>query len=169
MNQVYKYIFVIFVLMGISISSYAIHQYYVSICQIDHNPKSETLEITFKIFTDDLERALEEQGKYDIELGTPKEHPATDSLIAKYIYDHFELKIDGLTKPMYFLGKEAELEATWCYVEVYKVPEIKELFIYNSILVDVFDDQNNLIHLNYKGEKSSLILHRGNVRKEVTF
>ncbi len=169
MNQLYKYILFFFVLLlGIS-SAHAFHKYYVSICEIAHNPKMETLEVTFKIFTDDLERALEQDGKFNIELGTVDEHPFTDSLISNYIMDHFELIIDEEVKPMFFLGKEAEIESTWCYIEVYKVANMTELQIYNDLLLDVYEDQNNLIHLDYKGEKSSVLLRKGHVEEKVSF
>ncbi len=44
----------------------------------------------------------------------PKGIANSSGTVGHYIMDHFELKIDEQVKPIYFLGKEAELESTWC-------------------------------------------------------
>ena len=45
------------------------HPFYISVCSINHNIDTNTLEISFQFFTDDLEQALEINGTGQIYLG----------------------------------------------------------------------------------------------------
>src|SRR5687767_3390074 len=56
------------------------HDYHVSITHIDHNPKTQSLEITTKIFTEDLEKTITTHGGPVLKLGDPKEDPRADPL-----------------------------------------------------------------------------------------
>jgi len=65
-------------------SSLQAHEYYVSICDIEFNSESNTLEITLKLFTDDLENTLQ-QGKSRLYLGEDGESATADSLLESYL------------------------------------------------------------------------------------
>lgn len=136
------------------------HDYYISVCQIDHNPKSESLEITLKIFTDDLEKTLESHFKTKTHLGTAKESADSDSLIVQYLDRNFQLSVNGNKTPFEYLGKEVELNATWCYLEIPKIDTLKKIFIKNTVLTEMFDSQTNIVHINNQIEQKSLMLHR---------
>lgn len=136
------------------------HEFYVSICQIDHNPKTQALEITLKIFTDDLERALQTQQDTDkVYLGTPKESPQADQYIQHYLQKKLTFVVNNDTLDWSYVGKEVEFDASWCYIEIENVSSLHELRITNKILVELFDRQTNIVHLQAHGQKKSLLLH----------
>ena len=109
------------------------HKFYVSLCQIDHNPVSRSLEITMKIFTDDLEYAITGSPTF-YGLGTEMEPPEADSLLFRYIVRNFQVKVDDkLCRPV-FIGKEVELDVTWCYIEVAGVQDFRSIEITNKML-----------------------------------
>ena len=143
------------------ISGFTFHEFYVSLCKIDHNPETNALEITMKIFSDDLEYGITGVQKF-YGLGTEKEPAGADSLIFSYILENFKVVIDGdPIKPVY-IGKEVELDVTWIYVEIENVPGFKEIEITNHMLTEVLQDQVNIINVNYTGKNLGLLLKHDN-------
>ena len=41
------------------------HPFHVSVCEIYHNSKTNSLEISMKLFTDDLELSIQQKGHAD--------------------------------------------------------------------------------------------------------
>src|SRR5215469_13639909 len=71
------------------------HPLYISVTELKHNPKDKILEVSCKMFTNDLESALEKMAKVHVDLSAAKDKAATDKLIADYITKHLRLKLDG--------------------------------------------------------------------------
>jgi len=145
------------------------HPFYVSICQIDHNAKTKSLEVTFKIFTEDLESALEAQGAERLHLGSERESVKTDRYILSYLKSHVTLQVDGDTVAFKYLGKEIEMDETWCYVEVPNVPSVNKLTIRNSLLMENFEAQQNIVHVKVGGKQKSLVLWKDKREGSVEF
>lgn len=145
------------------------HPFYVSVCQIDYNADTEALEISFRIFTDDLEQALESMGTERLRLGTEREFEKADLYIGRYLNRHVEIEINGQRVMAAFLGKEVDSDATWCFVEIEKTPVIRSMTMTNTLLLEAFEDQVNLVHINAAGQKKSLIFNRQQVRQTLDF
>ena len=146
--------FLAFIFMAVSE-----HKFYVSLVQLDHNEKNASLEITMKIFTDDLENALKEQSGLLLRLGTQYELPETDSILANYISDNFKLRLNGQALIINYLGKEVDFDVTWCYLEAAGVDLVEKIEITDKMLTEIFEDQSNLIKVKYKGKESSALLN----------
>ncbi len=145
------------------------HPFYVSICQIDHNPDSSSLEITFKFFTDDLETVLEAKSEKKLRLGTENESENADRDISAYIQQKFKIEVNGELLDFSFLGKEVEFESTWCYMEVSGVKGVKEIRITNAVFIEQFESQTNLVHIKIGEQKKSMLLHKDKVTDTVSF
>ncbi len=145
------------------------HKFYVSICQIDFNSKTNSLEITFKIFTDDLENALEAQGTGKLYLGSERESQDADRFIFNYFVTNFNLKIENRPAQLKFLGKEVELDVTWCFIEVLDVEKITNITVTNSILIEQFEDQTNIVHVKVGDNQKSMLLHKAKVTDRLEF
>jgi len=146
-----------------------VHPFYFSLTQIDHNPQTESLEITLKLFTTDIEQALEAQGTGSLFLGEEKEAKEADRYIQTYLAQHLQLKVDGELKQYDFLGKEVELDVVWCYVEVLAVPELKELEIKNTLLIEFFEEQQNVVQIKVGNQKKSALLRKGASSETLVF
>ena len=96
-----------------------------------------------------------------MELGTQSEPPSANEHIESYLQKHLTLTVNGKQVEYKYLGKEAQLDATWCYLEVEKVGNVKKLTVDNSIMLSEFDDQTNLVNLNIKGRKKSGMGRKG--------
>jgi hypothetical protein len=156
-------------LLMVLIAIVPLHDFHSSVMQIDHNEKNKSLEITVRLFTDDLCTALENNGASKMELGTEAEPPAANEYIEGYLRQHISLSVNGKPVEYKYLGKEAQLDATWCYLEVEKVGNVKKLEVENSIMLAEFEDQTNLVNLNIKGRKKSGLGRKGSVKLRFEF
>jgi hypothetical protein len=87
--------------------------------------------------------------------------PSTDSLIHAYLGHRFGLEADGTELKLAWVGKEVEMDATWCYVECPLPSGTKELQVWNRILLERFDDQANIVHFKSAAQTQSLMLDSG--------
>lgn len=134
------------------------HDFYVSITEINHNKKEQSLELTFIIFTDDLEEGIEAEGTEKLQLGTKKEHEKTDTYITRYLNKNVSLNTDNIKKSFKYLGKEVEVNKTYLYAEVSDVPDFKAMTITNKVLFNIHNGQKNIVHVEKNGKKEKYFL-----------
>ncbi len=146
-----------------------LHPFYVSVCQIDHNPQNETLEITLKVFTDDLEKTLEERVNQSLFLGTDRELAFSDSLIDVYFTEKLNLSVNDAPVTHNYLGKEVEMQVTWCYIEVKGISSVNHIQVVNTIFLEMYDTQTNLVNIRVGKEKKSMLLNQGKKQDVVDF
>lgn len=147
----------------------AAHPFYISVCQVDHNPDTGALELSFRIFMDDLELALETMGTERLHLGTEREAEKADIYIDRYLARHVVIEINGRRVGAAFLGKEVDPDAIWCYVEVENIPVLETITMTNTLLLETFEDQVNLVHVNANGQKKSLVFSQQQVTQTLDF
>jgi len=138
---------------------FRLHDFHTSITRMDYNAKEKTFELSIRVFTDDLEKALakENGGQKFVVANNDK----NDAFVEKYIRKHFALlNIQKQKKPYTYVGKEQEADATWIYVEIPTQESNTGFFLQNTIMHDLFDDQVNLVNLNYQGQKKSYIFKK---------
>lgn len=139
-----------------TIGALLLHDFYVSICTIRHNPETRTLDITWRMTTHDIEHTLlPESGDRDLKLGTEKELPEADSLLAGYLLRHLDLRMDGIPLKIRYLGKQVEFDDLYCYLQVDDVEYLTSLSVHNTLLQDLFDEQENVVHLEVGGKTRS--------------
>ena len=123
------------------------HDYYVSITEINHNAEMETLEIGVKIFADDVENAILKSDSVKLNIGEMFEHESTDKYLSQYLNEHLKIKVNGKMITMQFLGHEMEKKnAVWCFMEAFDVDVPESLEIENTILIQEFEEQKNIVY-----------------------
>jgi hypothetical protein len=131
------------------------HPFHVSVVEINHNATDKTLEISCKIFTDDLEKVLVQNYKTKVDLINPPDKKAMDTLVKKYILSHLSVKADGKSVGLSYLGFERENEAVYGYVQVENITSVKKIEVTNKLMYDLFSDQINLMHVTVGGNRKS--------------
>jgi hypothetical protein len=132
------------------------HPFHVSICQID--VVSGQLQITHKIFRDDLE--LEINRLYDRDLDVENDrYLLADTLFSAYLKEHFHVAINGNRKSSTYIGHEIDFDVVWMYIEIPLDEEIESIAVKNEILLGTYDDQTNLVHVDFRGETKSMLLN----------
>lgn len=135
------------------------HDFHVSIIDVNHNQEKNTIEVSIKIFIDDLEKALTEENKAPkLFLNTKKENQKGNTYIKAYLNKHFKITIDGEPLNGNYLGKEYENDVCWMYVEYTNIKKPKNISIQNSMLLETFSDQANIIHFKSGTTKHSKAL-----------
>lgn len=160
---------VLFLITGLSFVPCKAHKFYVSLVRIEQNNNSNSFEITFKIFTDDLENALELSSNENLRIGTKWEYEKTDSILWNYVKKHFGIWVNGTKMNLIFIGKEVELDVTWCYVEVMELGRVETISVFDDMLIELFIDQVNIVQVSYEEVEKSLLLKRGKTNGSLKF
>lgn len=132
-----------------------LHPFYMSVTEIRHNPSHKSLEISCRIFADDLENTLKKQSHVTFDIIKPKNRVQVDSLIARYIAQHFQIKVDGKTLAPRYLGYKIEEDAAWCFFECTGVPVVKKVELMDNILYEAHESQSHMIHVIVNDKRQS--------------
>ncbi len=136
------------------------HEYYVSVTQIQYNPAEKTLEISIRLFTDDLEKALAaENNDRPVRITNNDQNNA---VVEKYMRKHFVLTDSRRQpKPWKYIGKENEADATWIYLEIPQEGSLSGFSLRNDLLMDTFRDQVNIVNIRINSDKKTLLYKKG--------
>lgn len=135
-----------------------IHPYHVSVSEIHYDDETKAIQITERIFVDDLEEALRKS------IGDPLFVVMDDSLkthqyIQSYFLSNFKFKVNGQVTSYNYLGGEMDNDVIWCYLEITDMKQPESIQLTNTLLTETYDDQKNLVHFKINGEKKSYILN----------
>jgi hypothetical protein len=145
------------------------HPFHLSSTELNYNTKEGTLELSCRIFTDDLEAALAKNYKVKADLSAASQHKAMDLLIKRYALAHLALKGNLKVLALNYVGFEMDHEAIVVYLESEPIRSLKTLETTNSILYDQFDDQSNIIHITNNGNRKSSKLDYPDKKLTTTF
>ena len=134
------------------------HPYYISMTEIEHDKTNNTLEISVRIFTDDLEKTIRQTHTGKVDLLNKDEKANSEKLIQQYIIKHLSLKVDGKVLNLKFDGFESEEGSIWSYFECPDIASIKTLEVNNTILYDYKEQQVNFIHFKAPGYDETIKL-----------
>lgn len=131
------------------------HPFYVSVTEINHNAAEKTLEISNKVFADDLEEVLKKNYRVTVDLSNAAQQAQNNKIVADYFLKHVAITADGRTSQLTYLGFEKDKESVYCYFEVNNVTSLKKIELTNSILQDLNDKQINIMHVVVGGTRKS--------------
>ena len=146
-----------------------LHPFHLSVCDIEHNAETKALNITHRIFLDDLEVAVNEKFETQMDLLNTNDKSLRDRMVAEYVLAHFEVTVNEEVRKADYLGSEIEDGVMYCYMEIKDVESIYKIQVTNSTLQDVFDDQVNLVHVKYRDKTRSLKLERSSGMGEINY
>jgi hypothetical protein len=120
------------------------------------------LQITLRIFKDDLSNAISDtyldQKTDDLNLIDELYFKQVD----KYINSKISILIDDKKFEMDYLGLETKNDMYVCYLEIENLPIYSNMVISNKILFEIFDDQQNIIHVKRNHKRQSFIARNNN-------
>lgn len=147
-----------------------LHPFHISVLDMEYDEDSKAIEISCRIFLDDLEETLRvysDEAKLDImdEASREKIHVELE----RYILEKVKISVNGKTAEMNYLGEEIDGDVMWCYIEITKVKKLQSIEVENQLLLDSFDDQMNLVHMKAFGSTKSLKLYQFNEWGEIEY
>ena len=136
------------------------HDYHVSVTQMQYNATSKSFEVSIRIFTDDLEKALSRS--HSNQRFVIKDNDQNDRFVEEYIRKSFVLT-DSQKKStvIKYVGKEQEADATWVYLEIPFQGTLTGSRLSNVALMEVFDDQVNMTNIKFQAEKKTFLFKKG--------
>jgi hypothetical protein len=146
------------------LTSFVAHKFYVSIYQINYKSEKKQIEITARIFYDDLNTVLEKKFNKKTHIAQAEESEVDVQSMKSYLSSHFSIKVNGKLKPIIYLSKETEANVVICYFKITDVAKIKTLEIENTALLELNSDQQNIIQTNVYNKKQNLLLTSNNVK-----
>jgi len=120
------------------------HKFYVSLTTIDHNAAEQSLEITMRLFADDLELAVARQTGKPLTHGQPGFEAAVLAVVQRALTVR---QADGRPVTLSWVGLENKVDVTWVYVEAAQVPATVGLTLRDTIFMDLFPEQVNMVHV----------------------
>jgi len=131
------------ILSIVLLSSFAWHKFYVSVTQIDYVPNKKRIEITHRIFIDDLEKALEKKYKKKVYLTS--------------------------TKEIVYLAREVEGDVLIFYTKIAISKKINTFDIFNSLLTDIYKEQQNIVHVHINSNKNSFLFTNSDTEQKIDY
>lgn len=148
------------------VSARPAHEFHASITQMQYNPKERAFEISIRMFTDDLEKALLVTAGKKVSLGP---NDGLDPIIEKYIRSHFAyVGPQKQTKPFSYVGHEQEADANWIYLEMPFAEPFRGGLLRQDVLMELFDDQVNMVNVQYQAQKKTFVFRKNQPVQDVT-
>jgi len=145
------------------------HPFYIAVTEINLNTSDKTLEVSCKMFADDLEQIIEKNNHAQLDILADKDKSKFDSYIPAYVKSHLNLSVDGKAIDLSYIGFEKEKESAYCYFQAENISSLKKIEVHNSILHDFTADQVNIIHVTVNGKRQSTKLDYPNTNANFTF
>lgn len=147
----------------------SLHKYYTSVTEIEYVPKKESVQIITRIFIDDFESVLKERYDESIMLNTQEENTLVDVYIKKYLKAKMKITINNQPAELNFIGKQYDTDMVKCYLEIEGVTDITSFKVSNTVLFDVFEEQQNIIKTNINSKQKSFTLTQQQKYVSLTF
>lgn len=142
------------------------HRQKRAVSTIVWNEQTKLLEITHILHLHDAEQALSRIGKLNNPDLTPLRARAQ---LAIYAQEHFILThANGKPIKLNIVGAEVDNGQAYIYQEVALRKNPHELSITNTLLLDVYMDQTNLVNITLGGQLKSLVFKAGDRAKKIS-
>lgn len=141
------------------------HPFYISVTELHFF--EQRAELSVKIFTDDFEKVLGSLpggGKTDLIRRLPCAQ--IDTLVAFYIRQQVKVVLNDKRLDFQYIGYEIQEDATWAHFEARFEAKPKRVRIENSLLLNDFPNQQNIVHLAQGDYKRSRRLNSDNAIME---
>jgi hypothetical protein len=141
------------------------HKFYTSLARVEYNAAGKSVEVTLRVFADDLERALGRREGREVRLDRKDE---ADRLVPAYLRDKFELKNrDGEVKALKWVGMELSAGQAWLYVEADMPEGLSGARLRDHLFFELFAGQVNTVSVRYPGASADLVFVPGDGERVV--
>ncbi len=137
----------------------AFHPLHASITEVEYSSRDKHLKITVSLFLDDLELALREySGNDKFNITSREDKEEVKRVLSGYLRENLTFTPFDERLELNFLGSEIEEMVIWCYLEKTNLDSFSNLKIHNHLLMEKFDDQENLVKVTNDEEVKTLRL-----------
>lgn len=156
-------------LMMALLSFNGMHKFYVSIYQINYAKERKMLQITSRIFVDDLNQALSQHANQATYFGEKEQSPRDEAAFKQYMKKHLLVSVDGRVRELTYHSSEIEGNIVISYFSIREIPKVGRLQVKCTALTEVLNDQQNIIQLTVNSIKRNMLLTGSDPADSVTF
>ncbi len=126
---------------------------------MSYNQKDQSWEISIRLFQDDLEQTMSSNlgKKFRMIPGDEASEKELDTYLRKHFRFHAGKQI---STPYRWLGTEQQQDVIWVYIEIPSSSDLIGSYLENSLLLDEFEDQTNLVSWSFQGQKKSYLFRK---------
>ncbi|MFQ3582493.1 MAG: DUF6702 family protein [Chloracidobacterium sp.] len=141
---------------GVVRTAGAAHKFHASFTTIEFNPESGSLEISLRVFSDDLENALSRKARRRIELDRA---PEAAEMVSAYVRERLKLRrASGEPLRLAWVGMEQRVDMTWVYVEASAPDGPGGIEALVTVFFELFRDQkNNVSSKDERGKRHDIL------------
>lgn len=141
----------------------------MSVSHIVFNENQKAIQITTRLFIDDLQLELNSLKNTNIEIATDREPQNIDSIYINYLKDNFLINVNSIDKQFQYIGKEYGDVMVVFYLEIKNITSINTILVKNNLLCKSFSDQENILKLDINNKNKSIILTKNNSQALVNY
>jgi hypothetical protein len=142
----------VYVLLSLTLGASS-HEYYLSIANLTFDKEDKALEMSVWYFNDDLLYALRQEVNQEIEWDDDMNK--LEVVLSTYLNKHIYIKgLDSKKMQFQWVGMKFKGELVYVYLKC-PMDEIADLELYNSVLLDYFEGQKNIVHFKSENLKQS--------------
>ncbi|MFZ3274333.1 MAG: DUF6702 family protein [Lutibacter sp.] len=160
---------IIIILLVLPLFAFAMHKYYVSLCEIEYVKEKQSIQITLGVFIEDLEFTLNKNSGKQLNLGSKTEVGYIDDYYKKYLNEHLQISVNGKNQLYKYIGKEYDGDIVRFYLEINSIKELKSIEVTNNILINEFDNQKNIVKIKVKDFNKTFYLNKSNDKSLLKF
>lgn len=162
----YKYL----LLTAITFTYAFLHPIHVSICEIEYDKNNKALEMTLRIFIDDLEKEIRlNRNEPELDITNLPDGHNLDDILKEYLNRNFQVGVNDKDEEYTYLGHEIEGDAIFCYMEIPKVKRLKSIEVYYAVLTQLYEDQTNLVHVEVDDKIRSMKMTKSEVKDKIVY
>ena len=139
-------------------SSEPIHEYYVSSTEMVYVSKKKQIQLTTRIFIDDIEAFFNAESNTQILLYPDNEGEKIDRLVQDFFEHNFDLYFDKKEVDVRYLGRQYKEDQILIFAEANNVLPPSRFEIHNTILTTFREGQQNIIHVKTPTAKKSFLM-----------
>ncbi len=126
------------------------HPVHVALTSIEYRKENREFNVAFKIFWDDLEKVIAEKYNVGLKLEKPDENPEEKKFLDKYIGENFRFVVNGDREiRLVYDHKKLSETAIWLYFKGPWEGPVQKVYIYNTVMMDMYGDQTDLVIFKY--------------------
>ncbi len=142
------------------------HPFHVSVSDVKFQKEEKIIQVSTRIFLDDLEVALRlYSGNDRLDITDKDSWDFVNEQLSRYLSEKLKMYNEKGQLLMTYVGAEIEDDVMWTYTEVKRVKKFKSITIWNGILTEAFDDQENIVHFRAFEKVKSARLYKGEERE----
>jgi len=133
---------------------FLMHPIHVSVTNFEFQAENNTISLSFKVFTDDFQLLINQLYDVEVDLSEKGNYTLHKEKIDAYFRDNFKVLVKGKELKFTNEGMKRNDEAVWFFYNIVTKKDLKTFVIRNSLMLDLYPDQKNLLILK-KGEVES--------------